>query len=502
MQKIGIIDLGSNTTRLIVMAYEPGHCFKLLDEVSEAARLAEGVGDSRRLQSEPIRRAVEALRMFESFCRSTGVEQIIAVGTSAIREAVNQEEFWHALRSATPLDLQIISASEEAYYGYVGAVNALALRDGFVFDTGGGSTQVVAVRDQQLRRSFSVQAGVLRFSERYVNSDPINKRDLRNLRAGAKAAFAELDWFSADQGLLLAGMGGTVRTLARMDMKQRTYPLDRVHGYLLTRTAINTIIELLIPRNHRERAAVPGLKEDRADVTLAGAVIIDALMEQSGFNELCVSGQGVREGLFYAHFLTNTDPPILPDPRAFSVQNLAVLSHYEAAHTERVADLALNLFDQLAPLHLYGAWERELLRYAAILHDIGVQVGYYDHHKHSAYLVLNSTLLGFTHREVVMLAALVRNHRKGFSALDDYAAILQPGDEQRIARLSALLRVAEYLERSKSQVVAQVRVEIGEQIRIIACATGDTSVEIWDANRRSGLLAKAFGLPVIIEAEA
>lgn len=138
MRKIGIIDLGSNTTRLIVMAYDPGYCFRLVDEVSEVVRLAEGVGSNRMLRSEPIQRAVTALSMFERFCRSTGVEQIVAVGTSAIREAANQEEFWAALRRETTLDLRIISAQEEAYYGFLGAANALQLRDGFSFDTGGG----------------------------------------------------------------------------------------------------------------------------------------------------------------------------------------------------------------------------------------------------------------------------------------------------------------------------------------------------------------------------
>jgi exopolyphosphatase / guanosine-5'-triphosphate,3'-diphosphate pyrophosphatase len=377
MQKIGIIDLGSNTTRLIVMAYKPGRCFRLVDEVSETVRLAEGVGDSHTLQAEPIRRAVEALSMFERFCRNTGVEQIIAVGTSAIREARNQADFWKALRAATGLDLVIISAEEEAYYGYLGSINALSLRDGFVFDTGGGSTQVAAVRDRRLLRSFSAQAGVLRFTERFVKSDPISKGDLRSLREGAKKVFSGLDWVKAgaDGEMELAGMGGTVRTLARIDQKQRAYPLDRVHGYVLAKETIAAMVDELARRSHREREAIPGLKSDRADVTLAGAVIIDQLMERGGFSRLTVSGQGVREGLFYKHFLQPSDPPLIEDQRAFSVLNLARLHSYEEAHCVKVAELSLSLYDQLAPLHLYGAWERELLGYAALIHDVGVQVG-------------------------------------------------------------------------------------------------------------------------------
>ncbi len=498
MKKLGVIDLGSNTTRLIVMAYEPKSCFRLTDEVSETVRLAEGIGPGRALQPVPIRRAVEALRMFYSLCQSTGVDQVIAVGTSAIREAANQADFWAALRAATPLDLRIISAEEEAYYGYLGAINALPLRSGALFDTGGGSTQVMAVTDRALIRSFSVQAGVVRLTEQFVQSDPISRADLRRLREAAKSAFAPLDWLPDQCRGRLGGMGGTVRQLARIDQKRRGYPLERVHAYTLTREAIDWIIDELARRSRRERLQIPGMKEERADVTLAGAVIIAALMDQGKADQLLVSGQGVREGIFYQHFLADQPQPLLANPRQFSVLNLARLTYYEPDHCDRVAQLSLSLFDQLAPLHGYGAWERELLGYAAILHDIGVSVGYYDHHKHGEYLIHNATLLGFSHREIVIIASLVRNHRKGWGDLKPYSSILTPDDETRIARLSAMLRLAEYLERSKSRIVRDARVHLGDEIVIDIIADGDAHVEIWEASRRSGLLKRSFGREVQI----
>ena len=209
-------------------------------------------------------------------------------------------------------------------------------------------------------------------------------------------------------------------------------------------------------------------------------------------------GQGLREGLFYEHFLVGENPPLFSDPRSFSVQNLARIYNYESIHTAKVRDLSLALFDQLRPMHGYGEWERELLSYAAMLHDIGVAIGYYDHHKHGAYLVMNSALQGFDQREIVILAMLVRYHRKGDVLVDQYREILQPGDGERIARLAALLRIAEYLERSKSQVVQSLRVEIGETVRVTTRTIGDATVEIWDANRRAGLFQKAFGRPIEI----
>ncbi|MCU0495674.1 MAG: Ppx/GppA family phosphatase, partial [Chloroflexaceae bacterium] len=336
--KIGIIDLGSNTTRLIVMAYQPGLCFRLVDEVSEVVRLAEGVGDSRTLQRRPMLRAVEALKMFNTFCEGTGVTSKIAVGTSALREATNRDEFLGLLRDAAGLELRILDTQQEAYYGYLGAANSLGITDGFVFDTGGGSTQVTAVRGRLSEHAYSTQAGVVRFTERFVRSDPISRRDFKALEEGAESAFKPLHWLNAEDGRLV-GVGGTVRALARMDQKRRRYPLDRSHAYVLTREAVEELVERLRSSSMREREHVPGLNQDRADVILAGAVIVRQLLRQGGFSELVVSGQGLREGLFYEHFLAGQEPPLLANPRAFSVQNLALLMDYEATHVARVRDL-------------------------------------------------------------------------------------------------------------------------------------------------------------------
>lgn len=497
-ERIGIIDLGSNTTRLVVMGYTPHHSFRLLDEVRETVRLAEGVGDDGQLQPVPMARGVEAMKMFHSYCKSTGVTRIVPVATSATRDAANQSAFLGRVAQESGLKLRVLSTEEEAYYGYLGAVNALDLRDGFLIDIGGGSAEVTAIRGRGFVRSFSQPAGCVRFSERYVRSDPISNRDFKALQEAATSSFGALDWLANQGSTTLAGIGGTIRTLAEIDQKLSGYPLDRVHGHTFSRARLDEIIDLLRPTTLRQRADFPGLSRDRADLILAGAVILQQIMEHGRFGEITVSGQGLREGVFYEHFLVGEDPPLFSDMRGFSVQNLARLYNYEALHSAKVRELSLSLFDQLRPLHGYGDWERELLGYAAQLHDIGVAIGYYDHHKHGAYLVMNSALQGFSHREVVLLALLVRYHRKGDVNADPYKKVLHPGDGERVARLAALLRLAEYLERSKSQVVQGLQVELGETVRVVTKTIGDATVEIWDANRRAGLFQKAFGKAIEI----
>jgi exopolyphosphatase/guanosine-5'-triphosphate,3'-diphosphate pyrophosphatase len=203
--------------------------------------------------------------------------------------------------------------------------------------------------------------------------------------------------------------------------------------------------------------------------------------------------------VFYEQFLPDQTPPLIPNLRNFAIHNLVRVYGYEQQHVAKVRELALQMFDQLIPLHNYGAWERELLGAAAMMHDLGVNVNYYDHHKHSAYIILNSALPGYEHREIAIIALLARGHRKGAIDVGNLAPILHKDDEQRITQLAALLRIAEYLERSKSQVVRAVHCELGDPVRIVADTVGDATVEIWDANRRTSLFRRAFGVDAIVE---
>lgn len=495
---VGVIDLGSNTTRLIVMEYTPHHSFKLLDEVRETVRLAEGIGEDGRLQPAPMQRGVDAMKLFGSFCQASGIDTVLAVATSAVREATNQAEFVARVEAEAGIKLRVISGEDEAYYGYLGAINSLPISNAFLIDIGGGSTQITQMRGRALARAFSRPLGALRGTDRYVHSDPISKSDFKALEQAVAETFGTIDWFASGGGSTLAGIGGTIRTLSEIDLKAQRYPLDRVHGYRLKRDNLERIIDELRGMSVRERERVPGLNRDRADVILAGAVILRHLMRIGSFDSITVCGQGLREGLFYEHFLVNEQPPLFQDMRGFSILNLARIYNYESIHSAKVRELSFSLFDQLRSLHGYGDWERELLGYAALIHDIGVAVGYYDHHKHGMYLVLNAALQGFTHREVALLALLVRYHRKGDVKVDDYSAVLGPDDEERVGRLAAMLRIAEFLERRKSQVIHGLEVEIGDGVIVRTQHTDDAAIEIWDANRRASLFEKAFGRPIEI----
>jgi exopolyphosphatase / guanosine-5'-triphosphate,3'-diphosphate pyrophosphatase len=498
-QQIGIIDLGSNTARMIVVQYQPHHSFKLIDEVKENVRLAHNVGADNMLQPEPMARAVEILKMFVSLGRALNLAQMIAVATSAVRDAANQAAFLAQVKDATGLSLRILSGEEEAYYGYLGVVNSLALQDGFLFDIGGGSVELALVRGRGLVSGASLPLGTVRLTEGFLKSDPPAKSELKALDKHLDSALEPVTWFSHQPILQMVGVGGTVRNLAKMDQRALRYPIDKIHGYEIPFARVDEWATRLSKLSRAEREQIEGLNNDRADVITAGVLLIRKLMQRSGATTLWVSGQGLRDGLFYEQLLIGSNPSLISNLRLFSIENLARLYNYHVVHAVKVRDLSQALFDQLMPLHGYGPLERELLAAAALVHDIGVAVNYYDHHKHALYLVMNAALGGFSHREMVLIALLARHHRKGGVSDEGLGGLLAEGDLSRVAKLGAILRIAEYLERSKSQVIQTIECVIDKNsVRVITKAIGDATVEIWDANRRTALFRKAYGVDIQI----
>ena len=254
---------------------------------------------------------------------------------------------------------------------------------------------------------------------------------------------------------------------------------------------LDELVDELADRTPAERADVPGIKPERADLILAGAIVVQSVMEAGGFDCMEVTEAGLREGVFFASLLDGSYPPLIEDVREHSVRNLAAQYHADLAHTEHVAGLALSMWDELGS---GDPVERELLWAAAMLHDIGTAVDYDDHHKHSRYLILNAGLPGFSPRETALIGQMARYHRKGSPTLGQFSALGRKGDDELLTRCSAVLRLAEQLERSRDQAVdrVDVRIENG-RVELRLEAHEDVAVARWAAQKEQDVFKKAFG---------
>jgi exopolyphosphatase / guanosine-5'-triphosphate,3'-diphosphate pyrophosphatase len=499
MERLAVIDMGSNSWRLVVYSYEPGTpWWSLTDEIREAVRVGEGMGDENLLQPEPMDRALHTAAVFASFCKASGVEDVRALATSAIRDARNRDDLLGEIHERTGLEVRVISGEEEARYGYLAIANSTTLEDGAGIELGGGSLQLTRIAGRRLADSVSLPLGSVRMSERFLPDEKASGKQMKALRSHVQEELDAFDWWEGDR---LAGIGGTIRNLAAAAEKRMDYPDVDVGGFELTREALEDLIEELADKPASKRGEVKGIKPDRADVILGGALAVAAAMDCGGFDSLEVSEAGLREGVFFEHALDG-DPPLFDDVRRQSVQNLAHRFNTDPGHVEHVGKLSLEIFDGLAEagLHDLGDAERELLWAACVLHDIGTAIDYDDHHRHSYYLILHAGLPGFTPRELVLIGLIARYHRKGEPDPADLADLERKGDKRKLQVLCGVIRLAEQLERSRDQSVAAVGIDVQDgKVTLEPRANGtggDTSVAIWSARRNADLLAEAIGKDV------
>lgn len=507
-QNVAIIDLGSNTARLVVMSAIPGYAFRLEDEIREVVRLRKGMTEEG-LAEDAMERGFATLQLFKRFCDSVNVNTIIATATSAVRDAANGPLFVSRVQREIGLALRVLEGEREAYYGAIGALNDVALSDGAVLDIGGGSAQISLIRGRRYTRGQSAPLGALALTDRFITHDPATDGEYKSVRNEIERQLDDFDWLPEVRGQLV-GLGGTIRTLARIEAERQDYPLSTLHGFTLTKESVDASIEQFRAVGFNKRTKIPGLRADRADIILPGAMVVAAILPRLNVDRLTVAVNGLREGLFYEHFWSHLVEPVIPDIRSFGVLNLARTYRYQKTHANHVRFLADRMFDQLVPLHGYGSAERELLSAAALLHDIGTVIGYHDHDVHSQTLITNAGLPGFSPREIALIALLARYHRKGTPDLRSYASLMDPGDERLLMRLAAILRLAEYLERGRISAVDDIGVSWGGNgangpgyLRLTLIADTYPAVEIWQTERNAlELMERAFERDVLLDSTA
>ena len=493
--RIAVIDMGSNSFRLVVYGYEPGRYWQHVDEIREAVRVSDHMGEEQIVHPEPFDRAVRTSALFASFCRTAAIDDVTAVATSAIRGAHNRDELLAAIANASGLDVRVISEDEEAYYGYLAIANTTTIEDGYGLDVGGGSVQVMRLDGRTLERSASWPIGSVRVSEAFLGDGKVGGKAIKALRKHVGKLAREADWFERVEDGRIVGIGGTIRNLASAAEKRAGLSYTDAQGFTLTRDALEDLIDALAKLPVSKRARFPGIKPDRGDVILGGAVVVAALMDHAGIEDLEVTDAGLREGIFFERFLEGSDPPLFPDVRRAAVENLAHRYEDDLQHAGHVAELSQRVYDGLADAGVIDSddTERELLWAACMLHDIGTTIDYDDHHKHSRYLILNAGLPGFSAREVELIALIARYHRKGDPDASELGSLAKDDDQDRLSLLSALIRLAEQLERSRDGAVTDVEVSTSNgTVKLTPAARSDASVAIWSARQSAELLEQAL----------
>jgi exopolyphosphatase / guanosine-5'-triphosphate,3'-diphosphate pyrophosphatase len=444
---LGVIDVGSNTARCVAFEASSSGAVRAFYETKEAPRLGLDTGPDGRLAPAAIDRGIAAVERFALTVRSLGLARTIAVATSAVRDAPNGAEFVRRVERATGVLLRIISGAEEARYAYLGIAGAWELDHDVVSDLGGGSLQLAEIRAGQLRHSVSVPLGVLRLSQRFFDHDPPKRREVDELRAHVRETLDSVFEAFGGKNYRLFGIGGTVRSLARAAIELRDYPVERVHGYPLWDHDLEALAELLGEMPSSKRRAVPGIGADRADVVVAGIVVLQELLRATDAGRIVVAGTGIREGLALEAIGAKLPVPaeqLAERSAAAAAESFA----FRLDHGRDVADTALALFELLRSRYDWGRSEGLALRVAGWMHDAGTAIDLWRHANHSAYLIQNYPIWGLDQREVLLASMAARMHEGGdlpSAWKKGFLPIIRGSDVDTARRLGAILEVAELL---------------------------------------------------------
>lgn len=442
--RLGVIDVGSNSARLVVLGLRPRGHLEVRADARSALRLVRDLDRHGAVSERMTERIVRVMRDFHAIALGTGAAQTIAVGTAALREAKNGRGVLDRIRRETGVPIRILTGRQEAATAFLGAVWGLPVCDGILVDLGGGSVQCTEFHDRRFRRSWSLPLGALRMSDRFLSAVPPSAGEVRKLRRHVAGTLAAAGIPVLRKGGVLVGTGGTVRNLAKIDDRAHEYPVPHLHGYILARRRVQELAAILSTRPLRGPTAPPGLNADRIDSIVGGSVIVETLMEILGAGDLIVSGQGLREGIAYG--VLRPAPPPIRTVRDAAIRGIASrFRTWDEPAAERRRALAATLTRRFAPSA--DPTIRELLLCAAVVLDVGRSIDYYHRHEHTAMILRSTDLAGFSHKEVMLLAAIVEHADEEDLSVKRYRPLLGAEDRVSIDRASTILALADAIER-------------------------------------------------------
>lgn len=503
--RLAAIDIGTNSVHMIVVRVRPDFSFEVIDREKEMVRLGAGGLDGRKLTREAMTAALQALSKFERLARSHQVDEILAAATSATREAENGGELLAAIEQQTGIKPRIITGTEEARLIHLAAVYGVDTpKASVVIDIGGGSVEVTLGAGDEVRFARSFKLGVIRLTERFVTSDPISKREERKLVAHISAQVDRYLGHIVSAGFdRVIGTSGTILSLGSVAtaLDHGSAPSE-VRNLRVPAKAIRKVRKLVCATPLDGRLQIPALDPRRADLVVAGSVLLDTLLRTLGAKDITLCDLALREGLVLDFIKRNRQHirqvDEIPDVRRRSALELAERCGWEAEHSQQVSRLALAIFDGLRSVHGFGDREREWLEYAALLHDIGNHISYEGHHRHSYYLVKHGDLRGFEPVEIETIALAARYHRRGEPGKGRKGYKGLSRDLRRTVRLlGAILRLAESLDRSRHGTIGRIAVSARADAATIELeGSGDAELEMWAANRQLGPLERILKRPV------
>jgi exopolyphosphatase/guanosine-5'-triphosphate,3'-diphosphate pyrophosphatase len=503
MKRIGLIDIGSNTVRLVLFEYEKETGLKEIQNIKTPARLARFLDEDNVMSEEGIQSLLTTLQSYKEIAEQYDISDIHPVATAAIRQSVNVEDIIERVKQDIDLDIKVISGKEEAYYGYHAVVHTISYQDGVTIDIGGGSTELTFFEENELVYSISLPFGVVTLKEKFFKGkDHSDKKAIKETKDFVKEQFQSVRWLAKRKVPIIA-IGGSARNIARIHQSMTDYPIAGVHGYTMKRQALNDVYRVLTEADEDELDDIDGLSRDRSDIILPSVIVFQTLYDLVKAEEFKFSRKGLREGL--AMSLISEDYP-----EAFSKYKVYEDSLNELANDFQINPLASKKRSEIAERIYYelermdliniSKHDKYLMKNAAKVFYLGEFIDRDATSQHTYYLIANSNINGIVHRDRVRLALMASFKNK--TLLKFYAretGWFDSEDLDILQILGGILKFSNALNISNTGIVQDLYLEeAGDEFVLNIMYKGDPIAERYQANRQKKHIEKTIDKKVEI----
>lgn len=495
MEKIGVIDLGSNSARLVIVKLFDEH-FMVEDEMKESVRLGQDMDRDGFLKPQRIAETIKTLKMFKRLCDASGVSRIIAVATAAVRRAKNQRSFLDEIQATCGIKVSVLSEEEEATYVYRGVINSMDIPKGIILEIGGGSTKIVYYNRRTILNFVTLGFGAVTLTDLFKN-DGSTREQTDRIEEFFTEQFRKIEWLNdIDPETQMIGVGGSFRNLYKINRVVKKYPLSSLHNYQFATEDFNVQYEMVRELDVEKRKRIRGLSPARADIMPAALAIIRAFTKYLNIESFTIGGSGLREGIMFNQAVPMTVERPITDVMSYSLNTLVKYYGCDVRHAEHTVRLSIQLFKQLRVLHKFPRVYLKILKIAASLVDCGRSLRYYGNAQHARYTIMNSCIYGATHREIVLAAFVAGCYKKeDIPAVEwaRYRDIVSEEDLEVVKKLGVLLRIAECLDRSGLGVVTGINCDVlGDSVIMETEVSGDAALEIHQALAVNGEFKRNF----------
>lgn len=498
--RLGIIDIGSNTVRLVIWdIYGKGY-YRIVDEIKENVRIGESLEEDYFIDEEKIVSLLDVLKRFDNFNKSLRTEKVITVASEAIINSANKDDIIKRIKNETSLDPIVLDDTAKSHLDFFGVTNSMMVENSLMIDISGTTTEMMWIVDNEQKEYAYLPFGTINLTRKFRLNQLVTKEDHIALEKFLLENLSNIPWLKEAHFKTIILVGGSARTIGRIDRYRKRYPLSITHNYSLSDLDIDDMYYKIMTKDVNSRNKILGLNKDRSDIILGALAILHIIHEVSKVEEYRISGKGLREGILYEWISENmeTHDNMLDS----TIYSILARHKTDLPHAEQVFKLSNRIYDQMTDILKLNRYYKDILKCAALLHDVGSSIRYYDHEKHSFYIILNSEINGLNHKEILMSALSASYHRNNNMDLTItmYSQLINKLDSLIAERIGLIISIAESFDKSMNQLVSDITVSFDdEKVIFTAYSDSDLTTEIKEAYHIEDKFQEIFGRKLIVE---